>query len=264
VGRLFVLLGLPLVAMATVHYAKVEPCDEVVIKSAVSALVTEVDVGLEGHLLSGERVVHLDDTLDILELNNTKRAIVLLEKMYGINQEVASSLDETLKRKESYYHRLNPLRTASKTQKDNAYNTFIATKTQYLATQEKLVSLEKQIMDMRYKRARLEERIRKKSLQVDQRYLSKLMVRVGDFVNPGSPLAKVADLRRAKLVVFLSPDEVEGLATKRLFLDDKASGYRIDKVWRVADEKFISSYRAEISIDSPKGLLSKLVKVELK
>ena len=49
-----------------------------------------------------------------------------------------------------------------------------------------------------------------------------------------------------------------------VYLNGEKTEYKVDKVWQVADEKFISSYRAEIYIPTPKGLLSKLIKVEIK
>jgi hypothetical protein len=90
------------------------------------------------------------------------------------------------------------------------------------------------------------------------------MVRRGDYVAPGSPLAKVVDATKAKLVLFLEPSEIENVQKRMVYLDDKKTSYKVDKVWKVADEKFISSYRAEIYIDAPQAMFSKLVKVELK
>ena len=61
--------------------------------------------------------------------------------------------------------------------------------------------------------------------------------------------------------------EAEGsmVTSKRvIYLDGEKTEYKVNKVWRVADEKFISSYRAEIYIPSPKNSFSKLVKVEIK
>ena len=90
------------------------------------------------------------------------------------------------------------------------------------------------------------------------------MVRKGDFVNPGSPLAQVEDASRAKLVLFLEPEELDQIDQKIVYLDGKKTEYKVNKVWRVADEKFISSYRAEIYIPAPKNSFSKLLKVEIK
>ena len=80
----------------------------------------------------------------------------------------------------------------------------------------------------------------------------------------GTPLAEVKDLSSAKLVLFLETDEVENIKTKTIYIDDKATPYTISKIWDVADEKFISSYRTEIVIKNPKESFSKLLKVEFK
>jgi len=262
--KLFLLLCTPLLLFAKVHYAKVEPYESVVLKSAVSALVMDVDLDAEGKMVTGKRVVYLDDSLDKLNLKSSKQSVTLLQQMHDINHDIAQSLSETVKRQEGYYKRINKLATASKTQKDNAYSSFTSAKTQYLGTREKIVSLEKQILDMEYKIAQLEDSIRKKSLVLNNKYLYKLMVRKGDFVNPGSPLAQIEDTSKAKLVLFLEPEELSGLDQKIVYLNGEKTEYKVDKVWRVSDEKFISSYRAEIYIHTPKGLFSKLMKVEIK
>ena len=263
-NKIFLLLLMPLCIFAKVHYAKVEPYESVVLKSAVSGLVTEVALDAEGTMVETKRVIHLDDKLDKVSLKDAKTNIELLNKMLKINKNIATGLKGSMLRQESYYHRISKLSTASKTQKDNAYSAFISAKTQYLSTSEKIISLEKQILDMHYKVAQLKDLIMKKSLVLNNRYLYKLMVREGDFVAPGSPLAMVKDMSRAKLILFLDKDEVEDIADKSLYLDDVKSAYKVDKVWKVADEKFISSYRAEIYMDAPKKSFSSLIKVEIK
>ena len=80
----------------------------------------------------------------------------------------------------------------------------------------------------------------------------------------GAALAQIKDASRAKLVLFLEPEELVDIKNKTIFIDGKESKYKVDKVWRVADEKFISSYRAEIYIPAPKNEFSKLLKIELK
>jgi len=263
-NKIFLLLLMPLLLFAKVHYAKVEPYESVTMKSAVSGLVTEVDLDAEGTMVTSKRVVRLDDKLDIVNLKDSKKSIELLTQMLTINKNIATGLKGSVKRQESYYRRLSKLSTASKTQKDNAYSAFISAKTQYLSTREKIISLEKQILDMQYKVAQLDDMISKKSIVLENKYLYQLLVRVGDFVAPGSPLVKVEDASRAKLVLFLEPDELEDIAQKIVYLDGEKTEYKVNKVWKIADEKFISSYRAEIVIPAPKGSFSKLMKVEIK
>jgi len=262
--KIFLLLLSPLLIFAKVHYAKVEPYESVVLKSAVSGLVIEVDLDAEGTLVQGKRVIHIDDALDSTNLKDTKQSISLLEQMLGINQEIATALAGTEKRQEGYFKRMSKLSTASKTQKDNAYNTFISAKTQYLTTKEKIVSLQKQILDTKYKAVQLEDILIKKSIIPENKYLYKLMVREGDYVAPGAALAQIQDASKAKLVLFLEPEELKGIKEKIVYIDNKRTNYKVGKVWRVADEIFISSYRAEIYIDAPKNEFSKLLKIEVK
>ena len=234
--KIFLLLLTPLFLFAKVHYAKVEPYESVTLKSAVSALVMDVDLDAEGSIVDQKRVVYLDDRLDKINLK--------------ISKEKLLTLRETLKRQESYFQRINKLKTASETQKDNAFYSFSSAKTQYL--------------DLEYKIAQLEDSIEKKSIVPENMYLYEIMVRKGDYVAPGSPLATVVDANRAKLVLFLEPSELENIGQKSVFLNGEKTDYKVDKVWRVADEKFISSYRAEIYITAPQGSFSKLMKVEIK
>ena len=262
--KIFLLLLAPLFIFAKVHYAKVEPYESVVLKSAVSGLVIDVDLEAEGTMVTGKRVIHLDDVLDKVSLLDTQKSVEFLEKMLGINQEIASSLSGTVTRQEGYYKRISKLSTASKTQKDNAYISFTSAKTQYLSTKEKIVSLQKQILDMKYKVSQLKDTVDKKSIILEEKYLYKLMVRKGDFVAPGSALAQIEDASRAKLVLFLEPEELDEIDKRTVYIDGKKTEYKVNKVWRVADEKFISSYRAEIYIPAPKNAFSKLVKIELK
>jgi hypothetical protein len=234
--KIFLLLFTPLLLLAKVHYAKVEPYDSVTLKSAVSALVMDADLDAEGSVVDQKRVIYLDDRLDKINLKTSNENLILLL--------------ETLKRKESYFHRINRLTTASEAQKDDAFYSFASAKTQYL--------------DMQYKIAQLEDSIEKKSIVLHHQYLYEIMVRKGDYVTPGSPLAKVVDANRAKLVLFLEPEELDRIEQKSVYLNGEKTAYKVDKVWRVADEKFISSYRAEIYIPAPEGSFSELMKVEIK
>lgn len=262
--KILILLFAPLLIFAKVHYAKVEPYESVILKSAVSALVVDVDLESEGAMVNNKRIISLDDALDQVNLKTSQESILLLQKMLDINKDIEGSLSETATRQESYYQRINKLSTVSKTQKDNAYNSFASAKTQYLGTKEKIRSLEKQILDMQYKIAQLEDSIVKKSIVLDDLYLYEIVVRKGDYVAPGSPLANVVNASKAKLVLFLESSELENIAQKSVYLNNQKTDYKVDKVWRVADEKFISSYRAEIYIPAPEVSFSKLMKVEIK
>ena len=150
-NKIILLCLVPLFVFSKVHYAKVEPYETVVLKSAASGLVIEVDLDAEGTLVVGKKVIVLDDALDKVSLQASEDNIVLLDEMLSINMDVAKSLKKNMQRQEGYYLRISKLTTASTTQKDNAYSAFISVKTQYLGTKEKIANLKKQIIDMKYK-----------------------------------------------------------------------------------------------------------------
>lgn len=263
--KLFLLIWiLPLFLFAKVHYAKLEPYDSITLKSSVNAEVLEADIGSEGLEIENSRIIYLDDRLDQVNLVASKKSLLLLEQMHEINQEIAHSLKQSVQRQEGYFKRISKLSTASKTQKDNAYSTFTSVKTQYLGTREKIVNLEKQILDMEYKIAQLEDTIDKKSIVLKDKFLYKLMVRQGDFVTMGAPLAQIEDFSQGKLILYLDASELEGIRQKKVYINAQPTPYKVDKVWKTSDEVFISSYRAEIYIPSPKQIFSTLLKVELK
>jgi multidrug resistance efflux pump len=265
--KLFVLL-LPLLVSAKVHYAKVEPIEQATIKSSVSGVIVHADQGVEGSVLGKEAFVQIDDVLDRKNLENTEASLTLMEQSLLVNQEILGGLKATLERKESFYQRMNELKTASQTQKDNAYAAFIGAKNQYLGTREKIINLKKQILDLGYKVTLLKDTIAKKHIALPGEYLYKLMVHTGEFAAPGLPMAVVHDITRAQLTVYLDRDEIEDpegkkIGEKTIYIDGKPTKLKIDRLWKVADSQYISSYRARIVL-LPKYPFSKLVKIEFK
>ena len=262
--RYLILLLSPILIFAKVHYAKVEPYESITLKSAVSAQVVSTKQEEEGKIVKDSVVIQLDDRLDRIKLKSDREALKLVDSMIKSNKSNLNSLGESKKRQEAYYNRISTISTASTTQKDKAFYSYISAKTQYFSIKEKIDSLNKQKLDLIYGIERLKDSIAKKSIKLQNRFLYKLLVNKGDFVNMGVPLAQIKDLTKAKLVLFLEADEVESIKSKTIYIDNKATKYKISKIWSVADEKFISSYRAEIIISNIKNSFSKLLKVEFK
>jgi multidrug resistance efflux pump len=254
---------LPILSWGKVHYAKVEPLERTTVKSAVSGAILHVDLSSEGKLVGDEVVIQIDDTLDRASLETSTKSIALLKESLLINDKVLSGLKEALDIKSGYLVRISSLATSTTTQKENANSALIAARNQFLGTSEKITTLKKQILDMEYKIKMLEDTISKKSIRFKNRYLYKLMVRAGEFANPGLPLAVADDLSKAKVVIYLDRDELDGIEGKKAYIDGEESGMAITHVWREADEKFISSYRAEIIME-PKYPFSTLLKIEVK
>jgi len=261
--KLLLLLLTPLFLFAKVHYAKVEPYETITLKAAVSAQVTKADIDLEGTTVN-VRVIKLDDKLDIMKISSSKASLKLIQSMIKTNQNILSALQQSLNRQKAYHQRISNIASASKTQKDNAFYAYTNAKTQYFSTKEKIDNLKKQKLDLKYEIARLQDSISKKSIKLNNKFLYKLLVNKGDFVNMGTPLAQVQDLSKGKLVLFLESAELENIKSKTIYIDGQVSKFKVSKIWKVADEKFISSYRTEILINNPKGNFSKLLKVEFK
>ena len=262
--KLLLLLLTPLLLFSKVHYAKVEPLESITLKSAVSAQVTEAKLNLEGTTVLVDSIIQLDEKLDKIKLTSSKSSLKLINSMIKTNNNILVALGSSLERQKAYYNRISNIGSASKTQKDNAFYGYTNAKTQYFSTKEKIDSLKKQRLDLNYEIARLKDSISKKSIKLNNKFLYKLLVNKGDFVNMGTPLAQIKDLSSAKLVLFLENEELESIKDKTIYIDDKPSDYKVSKIWKVADEKFISSYRAEIIIKNPKESFSKLLKVEFK
>ncbi len=248
------------------YYARLQPYDSVVLKAAVSAQVVDVNLSAEGKRLpAGAVLIRLDDKLDRQRLKRIRDNIAVLQEMIRINETALPLQKENLERLEENYRRIAKLSTASKTQKDSAYGAYAAAFAQYTALKEKILSLRSQLLTAQNNADTLEDTIAKKTIAPMGQYIYNIAVRAGDFVAPGTPLARTDDLRKGKLVLFLDPEDVPHATEKTVYLDGNKTEYRISKVWKVSDEKLVSSYRGEIIVDVPKeGYFSKLVKVELK
>jgi multidrug resistance efflux pump len=257
---------LSIFSFAGEHYARVEPWERVTLKAAASGTILEANASLEGRTVTNARVIHIDDRLDRKELENTRRSRKLVAGTLELTRQMIPGLEESWKRQKGYYERMRKLTTASQTQKDQAYQTMVGAENQWLSTKEKALNLEKSLLDLDYKIAMLEDRIAKKNIRLTNRYLYKLMVRAGEYASPGMALAVVDDLSRAKLVLYLSPEEVARVRSgkAKLIIGGKPAEANFSKIWKETDEKYISSYRAELPIPAGRYPFSSLVKVEVR
>jgi hypothetical protein len=262
--KILLILFIPLFLFSKVHFAKVEPYETIVLKSAVSAQVTEAKLFLEGTSITSNIIVQLDDKMDKITLHSHKKSLLFINSMLKNNQNILSTLNDSLQRQKAYYRKLSNIISASKSQQDNAFYTYSNTKTQYFSTKEKIDSLKKQRLEINTQIAQLKDSIEKKHIKVYKKFLYKLMVNKGDYVTMGTPLAQLKDLTSAKLLLFLEDEELKNIKNKTIYINGQATKLKISKIWSVSDEKFISSYRTEIVIKNPKYKFSKLLKVEFR
>jgi len=262
--RKILFLFLPLLLVAQVHYAKLEPFETYVIKSAVSGQIVKADESQEGKIGSDNIIIQIDDKVDKAQYKALQQSLKVLKESLVLTQEMLNNSETVFKRDFDYYKRIKDLKTKSKTEKDRIYTTMITSKNQVLNFKQNIATLKKQIADTEYQLIRLKDIMKKKAIKAKNLYIYKVAVRKDDYVNPGMLLLKAMDLSKGRLTLYLDADEVKDLSNKRIYINDKLTNYKFNKLIRVADDIHISSYRAEIIIDNPDNLFSKLIKVEIK
>lgn len=240
---------IPFWLFAETYYAKVEPLETYAIKAAAAGKVVSVNQKLEGKVAKNDVIVHLDDNLNRLDLNNYQETL-------AITVERIKALEEILKVREENYSKIKDLKTKSRVEKDNEYVTLISARTSLLSAKEQAMSIDSQIDQVK-------DTIANKTIRAKELYIYKIHVKEGNYVSIGTALFDAMDISKAKLTVYLSKEDVENLDQKEIWLNDEKSGAQFTKISKVADSTHISSYEAEMLIPAPK-LFSKLVKIELK
>ena len=262
--RTFFFLLLPILLLhAKEYYAKAEPYEVRTIASNVAGQVLFADETKEGAMLDGEAFVILDDELDKTELKSIAGKLELLQLTLELNRKLQVNYEETLKRKQENYERIKDLKIKSSLEKDKEFYDLIASQNALIGVEKEIASLQTQINDLLLRKAQLERSLRDKHLSAKGMVLYDLLVKEGQVVTIATPLAKVADISKAMLTLYLSQEDAASAKQKVLYLNGKKSGYAFARIWDIADEQHLSSYKAQIIIDAPKRF-SSLIKVELR
>lgn len=220
---------------ANEYYAKIEPVQSYTIKAATSGEVIYTNEAIEGEFASNSVIVELDSTVDRVDLEQTQNKLALFKQMIEIER--------------NNYERLKKVTTRSDFDKDS----------QLLKT----LNLQSTQADLNIKIAQLQENIANKKLIEKNRYIYRIDVKKGDYINAGTLLYEAKDLSKGKIELFIPISEITALANKKIFMNDEPTELKIHKIYQVADAKNISSYKVEIIIDEPKAF-SSLVKIEFK
>ena len=249
--------------LASGYYAKVEPIDTRSISSNVSGLVIYADEVNLGKILGTKPYIKIDSELDVKELNHTKDKLIYLRNTVAANEKILKNLESSLIRKRKNYQMVESLKIKSQVEKDREYNDLINSENQFLNTQKEIYNLKVQITDLKLRRERLVRSVEDKNLKANGYVLYELNVKAGQVVNPSTPLARVADISKAKLTIYLNRDDLLNAKNKVVYLDGIKTDYKITRVVNIADSKNISKYMAQIIVPSPE-IFSNLVKIELK
>lgn len=249
-------------SFAKVYYAKVEPFEVRNISSSVSGLIISADENLVGTKLSSSAFVVIDSETDREELNYIKSKVISIEEIIKVNETVLLNLSETLSKKRENYKRVEGLKFKSTVEKDKEFYDLVSSENLYLSTKKEIENLKIQIKDMRLREVQLQRMLRDKKISAKGFTLYEMLVKPGQVVGISTPIAKVADISKAKLTLYLDEADVANAKQKVIYIDGVKTSYKISRVLSIADGKNISKYMAQIVIESPK-LFSKLVKVEV-
>jgi len=227
--------------------AKVEPYEIYNIKSSVSGSVVFVNKELESKNVKNKLLVKIDDIKDKINFQNIKQQIKLL------NQEIINQ-QQVVKRKKELYLKYKKLKTKSIEQKNQKFY-------DYINAYNQLLNLKNQLANLVAQKKSLEDTINKKNIKVSG-YVYKIYVNKGDFVNPGSLIAKIEDISKQKLTIYVPLSLKKVIKTKNIFINDKKSNFKVNKIFNDTDEKYVTSYKVEL-VGS--GLnLGEVVKIEIK
>ena len=257
------ILFLSTLLFSKVYYSKVEPYELRDISSNVSGLVLYIDEDSIGKKLSSKPYIRIDALLNKDELKAISKKIIYLDATVDANEKILKNLKESLIKKRDNYKKIESLKIKSRVEKDREFHDLISSENLYLNTQKEINNLKIQVTDLRFREAQLKRTISDKNLNAKDFILYSISVKPGQVVGVSTPLAKIADLSRAKLTIFLDETDVANAKSMTVYIDGKSTDYKISRLLTIADAKNISKYMAVIIIDSPK-VFSKLVKVELK
>lgn len=258
-----ILLFLSTLAFSKVYYSKVEPYEIRTISSNVSGLVLYTAEDDIGKTLSNKPYIKIDSELNRDELSFTKEKIIYLKETVTLNEKILKNLQVSLDKKRKNYKKVEALKIKSRVEKDKEFYDLVTSENSYLSTQKEIVSLKTQIADLELRKAQLIRSIEDKTLQAKGFILYSLDVKAGQVVTVSTPLAKVADISKGLLSIYLDEEDVAHAKESTLYLDGQKTDYKVSRLLNIADSKNISKYMAQIVIPAPK-IFSKLVKIELK
>lgn len=260
---IFWLLLLLNISYAKIYYAKVEPYEIRDISSNVSGLVINADEALIGVRLSESPYIEIDSEVDEKELKLVKEKLAYIKDSLEINEAILMNVEELLVKKRQNYRKIEPLKFKSDVEKDKEFYDLIGSENLYLGTKKEIENQKVQIADLNLRKTQLERSIKDKKLIAQGFVLYDLLVKPGQVVGIATPLAKVADVSKAILEIFIDYEDVADAKKRVVYIDGEKTDYKVSRLLSIADSKNISKYTAQIIIESPK-VFSRLVKVELK
>lgn len=260
---IFILFFSTILLFGEIYYSKVQPYEIRNISSNASGLVVYSNEDKLGTILSDEAYIKIDSTLDIDELKYIKNKLEYLRSSVKASEEILQNIEKVTIKKRINYKKVESLKIKSQVEKNREFYDLIASENLLLNTKKEIQNFKIQISDLKLREIKLKRTIDDKNLKAKGYVLYDLLVKSGQVVNISTPLAKIADISKAKLTIYINKDEVDSIKNKIIYIDGIRTSYKVNRVLNIADSKNISKYMVQI-ITKPPKVFSKLVKIELR
>jgi len=228
------------------YYGKVEPYQTYNIKADVSGKVIKVDKSKEATNYKGI-VIKIDDYQNRIDLKNLQAQLRNFENIKLAQQKIVNKKYHT-------YKIYKTLKTKSQIEKDLKFYDYENSLIALNQTKNTISNLKAQI-------AKLRDTIAKKSISF-KHYIYKIDVNKGDYVSFATPIATTMNITKVKIDIYVPIDKINSIKNKKIYINGKLSDFKIDKIYKIADTKYTTSYKVELIGKYPK--ISDIVKVEFK
>ncbi|WP_108061599.1 efflux RND transporter periplasmic adaptor subunit [Poseidonibacter lekithochrous] len=222
------------------YMAQIKTYEMYEIKSQTSGIINIVNKNLESkYIKNKELLIKIDSKDEEIDLQKNRNS-------YEIQKEI-------VKIKEQNYKAKKRISQLSLYDKNNEKLSFLEAK--------------KELSNLGQTVKKLENEISKKTFVIKNRYIDKIFVDKGEYVNIGDKLFNSYDITKLKISLFLSQEEIKNIDSKTLYIENKKSYFKVDKIHKIKDENKISRYKVEFIKDNTKEenyFFDKVVKVELK
>ena len=227
---LFILIT-PLMVFAQSYMAKVQPYDSFTIYSQTAGQIVKLDKKDETKVVN-KVIIKQDTSLEEKELSIYKKQLSLYNKKLNILN--------------NSYKKYVTIRGKSQAEKDDKLYVII----------ELQISIESLKLNMKT----LEDTLKKKTISAKNLYIKEFNVNIGDYVSIGSELASAYDISKSKLIVYVSQDDYEDIANKKVLINGKSGVATIEKIDKTLDETFVSAHKITLTLND--NDLGKVLKVE--
>ncbi len=231
-GKKYLLILIsPLVLFAQTYMAKIEPYDSFTIYSQSSGQIVKLDKNDETKIVN-KILIKLDSSLE-------KKELAIYNKQLDLYLKKLSILENS-------YNKYIKIKGKSQSDKDDKLY--------------ELIELKISIESLKLNIKTLEDTLKKKEILVKDLYIKEFSVNLGDYVAVGSELARAYNINKSKLLVYVSKDDYEDIANKKVLINGKGNIAFIEKVDKVIDETFVSAHKVTLILEDDN--FGEILKVE--